>query len=48
VCARVAQSIVHIASNANRAVHLRFTAYCTQLGAWAYKIVTIISSSSRA
>jgi uncharacterized MAPEG superfamily protein len=45
VCARVAQSLIHIASNTNTAVNLRFTAYCAQLGACAYMIVTIVTSS---
>ena len=43
VCGRVAQSIIHIASNANAAVNLRFTAYCAQLGAFAYMIVAIVA-----
>jgi uncharacterized MAPEG superfamily protein len=32
--ARIAQSCIHIASNHNMAVNLRFTAYLTQLGAF--------------
>jgi uncharacterized MAPEG superfamily protein len=41
--ARVAQSCIHIASNHNMAVNLRFTAYLTQLGAFlviAHQIAT--------
>ena len=44
VCARVAQSTIHVASNANAAVNLRFTAFLAQLGAFGFMIADIAIS----
>jgi uncharacterized MAPEG superfamily protein len=44
IAARVAQTVIHISSNANMAVNCRFTAYLTQLGAFAFMIADIASS----
>jgi len=44
VCARVVQSCIHIASNTNLAVNLRFTAFLAQLGAFAFMIGDIVST----
>jgi hypothetical protein len=44
VCARVAQSCIHVASNANLAVNLRFTAFLAQLCAFAFMIGDIVST----
>ena len=44
VCARVVQSIVHVSSNANLAVNLRFTAFCIQLGGFAFMIGDLVAS----
>jgi uncharacterized MAPEG superfamily protein len=42
--ARVVQSIVHVSSNANMVVNLRFTAYLTQLGGFAFMIGDVLAS----
>jgi uncharacterized MAPEG superfamily protein len=42
--ARVVQSIVHISSNTNMVVNVRFTAYLTQLGAFAFMIGDVVAS----
>jgi uncharacterized MAPEG superfamily protein len=41
--ARVAQSTIHIASNTNLAVNLRFTAFLTQLGCFLWMIATVLA-----
>jgi uncharacterized MAPEG superfamily protein len=42
VCARAAQSLIHISSNANMAVNLRFTAFLTQLGGYVFFAVQLL------
>lgn len=41
--ARVVQSTVHIASNTNLAVNLRFTAFLTQLGCFLWMIGIVVA-----
>ena len=43
--ARVAQSTIHIASNSNLAVNLRFTAFLTQLGCFLWMIGIVVDAS---
>ncbi len=42
IVGRVAQSIIHVASNHNDAVNLRFTAFLVQLGGFGVMIVEIL------
>jgi uncharacterized MAPEG superfamily protein len=39
--ARIAQSLIHVASGSAMAVNLRFTAFCVQLGCWAVMALEI-------
>ncbi len=42
ICARVVQSTVHIASNDDRVVNLRFAAFLTQLGCFAWMAAQVL------
>lgn len=42
IIARVVQSVIHVASNRNLAVNLRFTAFLVQLGGFAWMIVEVL------
>ena len=43
--ARIAQSIIHVSSNAPMVINLRFTAFLTQLGCYAWMIVELLRIS---
>jgi uncharacterized MAPEG superfamily protein len=42
VIGRVAQTVIHVASNSNLAVNLRFTAFTVQLGSFGWMIVELL------
>lgn len=44
--ARMAQSLIHIASNSNLAVNLRFTAFLTQLACFAWMIWLVLDKGT--
>lgn len=44
--ARIVQSTVHVASNSNLAVNLRFTAFFTQLGCFLWMIATVLAEAA--
>ncbi len=46
VGARVVQSVVHVASNANMVVNLRFTAFAVQLGCLGWMILELLQRAA--
>ena len=46
LCARVAQSCIHLASGSASAVNLRFTAFCVQLGCIVWMSVLLIQRAA--
>jgi uncharacterized MAPEG superfamily protein len=44
--ARVVQSVVHIASGRNRAITLRFSAYCVQLACFLMMLVLLVAEGA--